>query len=278
MNLRNLTLIFFNSTILIFLVFNSSVFANDSAPKRPVRNLAADLEPQYYRPNIFIYSESTYFPKDSNVVFASKINYTFFRYENLTNFYLGFEQGQDFQSKGDMIYNDNHIAPLIGANFRPLPIPVSLFTEYRRNFRLFRKPATRETEEPDFRMGGFAYQWFDLIRFSPKIRPFTEMYGEAVYSSMLNKNLLMAGWTKAGVRIPLSTKVFADGYTELSFIRDRLKLLENNFEMSGLGARVGIKFDAVLAQMMIRRNFEFFSTFPSNQSRWNGQIVFVAEI
>lgn len=276
--MRNLALFLFNSTILIFLCFTFSLSANDSVPKRPVRNLAADLEPQLYRPNIFIYSESTYFPKDSNVVFASKLYYTFFRYQNLTNFYLGFEQGQDFQSKGNTIYNDNHIAPLVGANFRPLPIPVSLFTEYRRNFRLFRKPTTRETEEPDFRMGGFAYQWFDLIRFNQKVRPFTEMYAEAVYSSMLDKNLLMAGWTKAGVRIPLSSKVFADGYTELSFSRDRLRLLENNFEMSGLGARMGIKFDSVLAQMMIRRNFELFSTFPGNQSRWNGQLVFVAEI
>jgi hypothetical protein len=274
---KNMFWIFLNS-ILIFNCFSTPLFAKESPQRRPTQELKVLTTTSEYKPAFFFYSESTFLPKDANVVFANKLNYYFASYENLIRGYVGVEQGQDLLSDTLTIYNDNHVAPLIGAQVRAYSLPISFFAEYRQIFRPFNKPLIRLSSQPDIRTGAYGYRWWDLLSTTGSVQPFEEIYGEAVFSSMLDRNVFVQTWSKTGVRATLGSHLFTDGFIDVSLNKDRLDLPENNFRMSSLGARLGIRYNSILGQFLVRRNFELFNTFPSSQSRWNGQLVLSAEI
>ena len=227
--------------------------------------------------SIFFYNESAYLPQYSNMVNEGKLHYRLFSRSQLQP-YLGLAFGQDLQSGSNLIYNDNHITPLLGARFNLTSMPVGFFSEARQNFRMINKPNTRPSTDFDFRLGTYGYQWFDISHLGVSRTFFQESYGELIFTSMLDSNIIFDGWAKQGVRQTFGHHFSLDGYLELQAGLDRLKVDYCNYIYPGFGVRAIARFSNISVQLMLRRPINVLSVPSFANSPWNSLFVFTGEI
>lgn len=195
--------------------------------------------------------------------------------------YAGLAMAQDLRSTADAIYNDNHVSPLLGMNLRLGDAPFSLFAEYRRAHRMIARSASLPALENELRAGAFGYRWWDFVE-ADSLRPFSENYGEAVYSSRVPRHFFLSAWSKLGLRQPLTKGWDADAFMELQLGRDGFGSDTASRELAGAGARLAARFGGATGRMETQLLFRAqTSLIPSAAERpwnWTSQLVLTGEL
>ena len=268
---------FFNK-ILLIIAFNSlllnlisHVYADSqsASPKVLSRFFA---ESQNKNP-FLIYNETNYLPQSLNVVNEGKLTYQLLDKGPLSG-YLGIALGQDLQSNSQLIYNDNHMSPLVGIRYSPQKIPFGVYLEYRKNLRMINKPDTRDFANDEIRLGGFYYQWLKIGEIRKDFHLFQETYGEAVFNSNLQSGVMMQAWAKQGIRSKISHQIDLDGYLELAGTTDGGQIDYNNYGYLDLGLRANIRISSVLTQFIFKKPVEFIAQSNSFNLPWTAQLIF----
>lgn len=205
--------------------------------------------------DLFIYSESNYFPSQLAASNETTFRLTFLKYQDTLGAYGGTVIGRD--SSG------TQISPFLGLRAQPLRIPMVFFTELRQTLRA-------DSNQSDFRAGTFGYEWWDLAKLGAHSTIFEETYGEAVFSSLQGNQLLLSAWAKTGLRLPVFPALSLDGFGELAGTLD--------FARTGLGLRANLHLGPVTTQVLGTRSFGIAGSFPGYLSPWNGQLLLTGEL
>ena len=181
-------------------------------------------------PGFLLFSESSYGGNSSYLVNQSQVHVNLVRPTSSLAIYGGMSLSQ--ATNAPMINSDNYFAVYPGVTFQPGWSPLAAFAEYW---------SYTTDERKDLRTGFYGYQWIDLpTRLSRNF--FSEIYGDAVYSSRQSQDVLFSGSTKLGHRFKISNQFVTDAYVEGSIRRDRLGIQEYNFQELLPGARATVFF------------------------------------
>ncbi len=235
------------------------------------------IQTQESNPRHFLlYNETTYLPQLYNAVNEGKL---IFQLSDLSPIkpYLGLAMGQDLRSDDQVIYNDNHVTPLAGIRYAPRDLPLGLYLEFRQNLRVIRPPTIRDFSQGDLRLGAYIYQWFDLTPNHSFSRLFQEIYGEMLFTSALQNNLIAQGWLKQGVRGKIHQQVNLDSYLEFAGTADRTGNPDFNLLYVDLGIRANLRVNSILTQLIVKKPLAWFAGPPSLAFPWSAQLVFSGE-
>lgn len=221
------------------------------------------------------YMESVYDDRTRNLVSQGRASVDLVRYRDRLSLYAGIALSQDALSDTRTIYNDNSFAPFGGLRFDIPFLSAALFSEYRQTMRVWRRPEARASSEADLRAGAFFYRWFDLAGVSsgkgamPWLKLFSENYGEAIYTSMNDDNILAQLRSKLGPRLKLTQRLMLDGFVELHGKADRIGLPYENDLLVGPGARVALYLNRLSLAMSGSRVFG-----KPTGPEWNAMLTF----
>lgn len=222
---------------------------------------------------VAFYSENSYPTRMENIVSQSRLRLDLADSVSALRPYAGILLDQDTRSAPGLIYNDNSVSPLAGISLRLPAVPVALFTEYRRVLRTIDRADSSPVQSGDLRTGALAYQWLTHGRL------FTELYGEGILSTRLDRNLFLQGWSKSGARIQLSRALAADAYLELLGHADRLGLSYNNYWETGPAIRVSARFfENASAALSARRGFGSYWKSGAGYADWTAMLVLAGGI
>jgi hypothetical protein len=221
------------------------------------------------------YTETSWLSQYDDLVVSSKVKVDVMRLGPVQG-YGGAILEQDSRSTSGTIYNDNGISPLVGATM-PLWIPqLGLFTEYRQTFRVINKPDTRGGSQPDFLLGTFGYQYWnlaDLSSSSNRTSFFEEAYGEIISRSKLDFNPMMESWSKTGFRWAMARGFAADAFLDIEFRRASTGEPEDNFQSLGPGLRLSYFGNKFSASLGTHQELGSYTNRSDSISRWKTLFV-----
>ncbi len=252
---------------------------HESAPDQVIFNASArgplkssEISSRSY----LLYNETTYLPQINNAVNEGKLIYQAQDWNSLRP-YLGVALGQDLRSDSTLIFNDNHVSPLLGIRYAPRALPYGIYVEFREKMRMVRAPQTRSFSEGDLRAGAYVYQWFNLAQISSGSRVFQELYAETLYTSALQNNIFIQGWLKQGIRNKLHKMVDLDAYVEFAGTYDRTPLPDYHIAYFDLGARANFRLDSFLAQIIFKKPLAWMMAPQTLSFPWSTQLVISGE-
>jgi hypothetical protein len=187
--------------------------------------------------------------------------------------YAGTLLEQDTRSNDVVVYNDNGVSPLIGASL-PLILPeLAVFTEYRQTFRLFNKPNSKASSQPDILLGSYGYRYWPLASPAQKTSLFEEVYGDFIARSKLSFDPTFESWSKTGARWTMGGGFSADTYVDLEFRRGATGEREDNFQTLGPGLRLNYGTHSYSIAISAHEELGSYSSRSESISRWKGLFV-----
>lgn len=226
--------------------------------------------------SFLLYQEAVFLPQQENAVSEGRLIYQWQGWNSIRP-YVGLALGQDLKSNSTEIFNDNHVSPLLGLRYAPRGLPFGIYAEFRDKFRVLNQPLTRNSSELDFRSGAYLYQWFTLSQPSSFLSLFQEAYGEGLYSSALDHNIILQGWLKQGFRTQVLKGLDFDGYFELAGTYDQIGLPYQRFGYGDIGIRANLRFSSLLTQIIFKKPIVWTEAPASIVFPWTTQLVISGE-
>ena len=218
----------------ILLAITITLWLRPAAANESVENVGKTWD---ISPNFLLNSESSYAQNSAYIVNQSQVHLNLVRPTSILVIYGGMSLSQS--TNGLVINPDNYFAVYPGVSFQPTWSPIAAFVEYW---------SFATDDRKDLRTGFYGYQWIDLpTRLSKNF--FNESFGEAVYSSRFNQDVVLSASTKFGHRFKISNQFVTDAFIAGELKRDRQGTFENNLQEFQPGVRSTLFFQPFSAAL-----------------------------
>jgi hypothetical protein len=191
-----------------------------------------------FKPSVATYSETLYVSSPTNWIHLTQTHLRFLKLTDELRGYAGLRISKDALSRGNTIYNDNHVSAALGLEARWTELPIRLFAEVQYVVP-WNPPGTDSAlQHPlDFRAGLTIYTLWSGDGDADTLLFLSETYAELFYSRRLFGNGYAHAWHKLGLRWVMPLIVNLDIYVEPSAKVDARNLDGHR----GAEARVGIR-------------------------------------